>query len=224
MKRVAEGMLSGDYGRRVSTASGGEFGVLAETLNSLGVEITARIARLSEEDAQLRAMFAGMVEGVIAVDEDDCVRFCNQAGRRMLAIGDREVEGAKLWEIVRVAGLETLLEEGRRSRSVISTELTLGLEPRERAVVAHASQFQGGGRAGLVIVLHDITEIRRLEVIRQDFVANVSHELKTPLTSIKGFVETLLAGALHDDEKERSLPEPHLSQRRTPQSLGIPIS
>ena len=201
IKAVAQGMLSGDFGRRVSPSSKDEIGVLAETLNSLGVEITDRIARLSEEDAQLRAMFAGMVEGVIAVDEDDCVRFCNQAARRMLDLEGEQIEGRRLWELVRVVGLETLLEDGRQSKAVTSCELTLGREPRERVVVAHASRFEGGGRAGLVIVLHDITDIRRLELIRRDFVANVSHELKTPLTSIKGFVETLLSGALHDEEK-----------------------
>ena len=201
MKAVAQGMLSGDFGRRVSPSSRDEIGVLAETLNSLGVEITDRIARLSQEDAQLRAMFAGMIEGVIAVDEDDRVRFCNQAARDMLDLGAAQVEGRRLWELVRVVGLETLLEDGRRSSAVTSCELTLGREPRERVVVAHASQFEGGGRAGLVIVLHDITDIRRLELIRRDFVANVSHELKTPLTSIKGFVETLLSGALHDEDK-----------------------
>jgi two-component system phosphate regulon sensor histidine kinase PhoR len=198
---VAQSMLSGDFGRRVSTSSKDEIGVLAETLNSLGVEITDRIARLSEEDAQLRAMFAGMVEGVIAVDEDDRVRFCNQAARHMLDLEREPFEGRRLWELVRVVGLETLLEDGRQSSAVTSCELTLGRESRERVVVAHASQFEGGGRAGLVVVLHDITDVRRLELIRRDFVANVSHELKTPLTSIKGFVETLLSGALHDEEK-----------------------
>jgi two-component system phosphate regulon sensor histidine kinase PhoR len=70
---------------------------------------------------------------------------------------------------------------------------------RERIVDVHASPFRGGDRSGLVLVLHDISELRRLERIRRDFVANVSHELKTPLTSIKGFIETLLAGALHDE-------------------------
>jgi len=70
---------------------------------------------------------------------------------------------------------------------------------KERVFQAHASPFQGGGEAGFVLVLHDISELRRLERVRRDFVANVSHELKTPLTSIQGFVETLLSGALHDE-------------------------
>src|SRR5262249_58237015 len=71
---------------------------------------------------------------------------------------------------------------------------------RERILEAHASPYRGGDRAGLVVVMHDISELRHLERIRRDFVANVSHELKTPLASIKGFVETLLAGAIHDED------------------------
>jgi two-component system phosphate regulon sensor histidine kinase PhoR len=102
---------------------------------------------------------------------------------------------------VRVAGLQELLDEERKKGAITHAELGIGPEGRRRVLAAHAGAFEGGGRSGLVIVLHDITEVRRLEQIRRDFVANVSHELKTPLTSIKGFVETLLSGALHDTKK-----------------------
>jgi two-component system phosphate regulon sensor histidine kinase PhoR len=200
MTRVAEELRAGRYEGRAVTAPG-EVGLLADTLDRLGAEVTERIARISAEDAQLRAMFAGMVEGVIAVDEEDRIRFCNQAARRMLVLPQVKLDGQKLWELVRVAGLQELLDEERKKGALSHAELGIGPEGRRRVLAAHAGAFEGGGRSGLVIVLHDITEVRRLEQIRRDFVANVSHELKTPLTSIKGFVETLLSGALHETQK-----------------------
>ncbi len=200
MKRTAQDLLAGRYDSRVTVTRRDELGLLGETLNELGAETTRRIAALSQEDAQLRAVLASMIEGVVAVDEEDRVAFINQAARDLLQIMERAPEGMLLWKLAPVRELEDLLGLARTGGGLEMREVELFRGGKERVFQAHASPFQGGGKAGFVLVLHDITELRRLERVRRDFVANVSHELKTPLTSIQGFVETLLSGAL-DDKK-----------------------
>jgi two-component system phosphate regulon sensor histidine kinase PhoR len=176
-----------------------EIGLLGQTLNELGAEITRRIATLSQEDAQLRAVLASMIEGVVAVDEEDRVAFINQAARALLEIGEPAPVGRSLWDLAPIRELQDMLARARTTGSQEPLEVDLFRGGKERVFQVHASPFQGGGKGGFVLVLHDITELRRLERVRRDFVANVSHELKTPLTSIQGFVETLLSGALHDE-------------------------
>jgi len=111
-----------------------------------------------------------------------------------------ELRGERLWESARVPEIPELLAEARRSDAAAQRELSLLHAGRELVVRAQAHRFADGERVGVVVVFHDISELRRLERIRRDFVSNVSHELKTPLTSIRGYVETLLDGALHDEQ------------------------
>ncbi|NOT30321.1 MAG: PAS domain-containing protein [Planctomycetes bacterium] len=200
MKRTAQDLLAGRYDSRVRVTRRDELGLLGETLNALGAETTRRIAALSQEDAQLRAVLAGMIEGVVAVDEADRVAFMNQAARVLLQVAESAPEGMALWKLAPIRELEGLLGRARTSGAPERSEVELFRGGKELVFQAHASPFQGGGKAGFVLVLHDITELRRLERVRRDFVANVSHELKTPLTSIQGFVETLLSGALEDKQ------------------------
>jgi two-component system phosphate regulon sensor histidine kinase PhoR len=200
MHDVASALSSGDYAARVEEPGDDELGVLGSTLNRLGGDMSERVSALTAGQDRLRAMVAGMVEGVIAVDDSDRITFTNHTARRMLGVAaGAEVRGERLWEAARVAEVPELLAEARRSDAAAQRELNLLLGGREVVVRAQAHRFADGDRIGVVVVLHDISELRRLERIRRDFVANVSHELKTPLTSIRGYVETLLDGALHDD-------------------------
>jgi two-component system phosphate regulon sensor histidine kinase PhoR len=200
MHDVASALSSGDYAARVEEPGDDELGLLGSTLNRLGGDMSERVSALTAGQDRLRAMVAGMVEGVIAVDDSDRITFTNHTARRMLGVAaGAEVRGERLWEAARVAEVPELLAEARRSDAAAQRELNLLLGGREVVVRAQAHRFADGDRIGVVVVLHDISELRRLERIRRDFVANVSHELKTPLTSIRGYVETLLDGALHDD-------------------------
>ena len=212
LTHAARELAAGNYATRVASrlraGQQDELGQLGQVLNSLGAEITARIAALSEEDAQLRAVLASMIEGVVAVDEETRIAFINQAARELLEIQEPRPEGRALWQLAPVRKLEELLADSRARGGPRQGEFELfrmhagERGARERVLEAHVSPFDGGGRVGHVLVLHDISELRRLERVRRDFVANVSHELKTPLTSIQGFVETLLSGGL-DDEANR---------------------
>ncbi|MFT5732673.1 MAG: two-component system phosphate regulon sensor histidine kinase PhoR [Planctomycetota bacterium] len=211
MRRVVNALGAGDYAARVPIPKNGarrdELGEMASALNRLAFDLSQRVAELTAGQERLRAMVAGMIEGVVAVDEDDRVTFSNYAARKMLHL-DAKSPGfepskrskARLWEQAKVAGLDALLTAARRSDSAAQCELELSSTDVDAVVRAQAHRFQDGDSVGVVIVLEDVSEVRRLERIRRDFVANVSHELKTPLTSIRGYVETLLDGAINDDE------------------------
>ena len=200
MTDAAKAFQDGDYDQRIVDLPGNELGELGEALNQLGSEVRLRLGRLSEERGRLSAILAGMAEGVIAVNEEDVVSFSNRAADLLFHIAPGEAEGRKVWEVVQLAGLVELVEQARREPGGAQRELTFVHPQGERRIVAKAQSFQNQRSIGVVIVFEDITELRQLERVRQDFVANVSHELKTPLTSIRGYVETLLEGALHDDE------------------------
>ena len=206
MTRTARDLSAGRYESRVANIPRDELGVLGDALNLLGGEITGRIEAISSEEARLRAMLAGMVEGVIAVDDEDRLVFSNRAAREFLGI-EGAIEGTpKLWHLVRRSEVDELIRDARSVQGGARRELVLAREGRELVLSAQANRFQARTTGGVVVVFEDMTELRRLERIRRDFVANVSHELKTPLTSIRGYVETLLTGALADsDNNERFL-------------------
>lgn len=203
MRQVAGRLGAGDYSARVTLDKpphrGDEMGELASALNRLGFDMSQRVADLTAGQERLRAMVAGMIEGVVAVDEDDRITFSNYAARALLGF-EREDVGKHLAENARVSGIDALLTAARQSDSAAQCELEMSTTDEDAIVRAQAHRFNDGDSVGVVIVLHDISELRRLERIRRDFVANVSHELKTPLTSIRGYVEALLDGALEDDD------------------------
>jgi two-component system phosphate regulon sensor histidine kinase PhoR len=200
MTEVAEAFGKGDYGRRVESLPGDEIGVLGGTLNRLAEELTRRIASLGHERARLGAMVAGMQEGVLAVDHEGRVVFCNRAVGRLLDVDAAIVEGQMLSNLAVAPELHELLRAAGAQQTPGRAELTVNGRSGDIVMDARATPFEADEEGGVVVVLYDITNLRRLEQIRTDFVANVSHELKTPLTSIKGYVETLLSGAIHDEE------------------------
>lgn len=198
--RAAQSLTCGDFSARVKKIADDEFGMLGLTLNLLAEEISDRMAALSQERTQLAALFSGMVEGIVAIGDDDKVLFANGAADRLLKT---QVSHARFKQINDVTGLGIILPvviQCRTEKKRKQVELTLGDGDAPVILETHASPFKGERTAGVVVVLHDVTELRRLERVRRDFVANVSHELKTPLTSIKGFVETLQTGAKNDPE------------------------
>ena len=199
MTEVAEGLREGRYDLRIETQSDDEFGLLGATLNRLADELTNRIATLAEQRAQLGAMVAGLQDGVFAVDEYDNLLLHNQSAQRFLDLREG-LSGEILWETIAVPELASMCAQARESGVPTAHEIHVTRGDATYVLSARATSFESDGQRGVVAVLHDITNLRRLERIRTEFVANVSHELKTPLTSIRGYVETLINGAIHDDE------------------------
>jgi two-component system phosphate regulon sensor histidine kinase PhoR len=204
MERIARRMSEGDFRARAPVRSTDEIGSLARALNVLAGRLRDKIDDLEHEHAKVTTVLDTMVDGVIAVDAHDDVLLLNQPARAMFGVPPERGERKPLLEVVRNADLHAIvrLARGGGERSALSREIALGDPPR--ALEVHAMPLRlGAGPLGVVMVLHDVTELRRLERVRTEFVANVSHELRTPLTAILGYVETVLAGALDRPEDGR---------------------
>jgi len=208
MRAVAQRMAEGHLDERVPVAGRDEIGELGDTLNRLAGALRDKIQALEAERAEVAAILDRMVEGVIALDGRGRVVLMNPAARAIFGIaGGRQppVEGRPLLEIVRQKALFDLVErcgaEGPHGQR--QGEVELG-PPLGRVLLAHAVGVTFARQGpGIVLVLHDVTELRRLERVRAEFVANVSHELRTPLTAIAGYLETLLGGAVEDPARAR---------------------
>jgi len=190
----------GDFSRRIFQGSNDEIGRLAVTLNKMAQDIEEKIREIATKNQHLEAIFNSMIEGVIVTDSSSRVISINHTIEILFDIREAQIQGKFFLEGIRNSEISELINDAMSSANLISKEVTL-LIPMQKVVQANVSPvFEQDKVTGSVTVIHDITEIRRLETMRRDFVANVSHELKTPLTSIKGFVETLLEGAMEDKE------------------------
>jgi two-component system phosphate regulon sensor histidine kinase PhoR len=209
MQDVARQMSEGNFEVRAPARSPDEIGTLGRSLNVMAGRLREKIGDLEREQAKATAVLDAMVEGVIATDGHDHIILINERARGTFGLGPARVERRPLLEVVRNVNLHDVLVASREAvdGSVVSREIRL-VEPADRVLQVHAVglRFTGDER-GVVMILHDITELRRLEQVRTEFVANVSHELRTPLTAIQGYLETLLDGALEEREHARKFLE-----------------
>jgi two-component system phosphate regulon sensor histidine kinase PhoR len=177
-------------------------GSLEEALGVTMRTLQGRFDGLRVEQDRFRAILRGMVEGVLVTDLDGRVVLANARASELLGMPD--AVGRLVVELARDPGLSELVHEVAGGLRGASRDVQLGAG-RGPVVQVNGARLEGGDGApfGVVLVLHDVTELRRLEVVRRDFVANVSHELRTPLTAIKGYAETLLGAAGDDRETAR---------------------
>lgn len=191
---------AGDFSYRIQKDFHGEMGKLAETLNSMSAAVEENLRRVETQAQQLAAAFANMAEGVLVTDTTARVTALNPAMERIFSVKAADSVSRALLEVIPNAGLSGICTRALSGGKPISDEMELTTPVRGIFSVNAAPIFEGGAVSGCLMVVHDITEVRRLEAKRRDFVANVSHELKTPLTAIRGYVETLLGGAIDDRE------------------------
>lgn len=198
----ASAIAAGDYERRVYVSGRDEFGTLAGTLNRISESLGQHSSQLAQTATRQATVLSGMVEGVIAIDHRERVVLANAAACHLygLGLGLGQIEGRPLLEVIRNHALHSAVAH------VLSTGEPQRMEsPRSSTQKFHADihvqPLPGSPCPGVVLVIHDTSELQRLEAIRRDFVANVSHELKTPLSSIKAYTETLQNGADADTTK-----------------------
>jgi len=199
LKQAAESIAAGDYQHRVFLESHDELGDLATSFNSMSDKLDAREQQLRASRQRLETVLEGMVEGVIALDERERIVLANAEAGRLLGFVPAEVEGRSLMEVVRNHTIHEVLEKIQVTREAQRTEIELGGDD-PRVLNVYVTLLSGQPATRFVIVIQDVSDLRRLESLRQEFVANVSHELKTPLSSIKAYAETLMRGAINDEE------------------------
>ena len=199
---VARRYAGGDFSQPSRDYGGDELGTVARVLDATARELGGRLSELAQDRARMETMLAGMLEGVVVVDEQGRVHLVNAAAKRMLRI-EGQPTGQHYLDVVRQPNLGDLFAQALKGQSPDGLEFS---PPRDvnRTVVARVAPIGTSGSSGAGLVLHDITDLRQADRIRRDFVANVSHELRTPLTAIQGYVE-----ALQDEDA----PEPDEARR-----------
>ncbi|MFO7606207.1 MAG: ATP-binding protein [Desulfurivibrionaceae bacterium] len=195
MTRAATRFAAGDLSRRIVVSGSEEIVTLARAMNKMGARLRERIQTVESQRNELETVVSSMIEGVVACDPEARLLYMNQAAAAQLEVNPLALKGRNILEMLRNIDLlrfirQTLDGEGPSEGTVI---LNRGRDD-EKILQVKGSQLTDPDerRIGALIVINDVTRLLKLESIRRDFVANVSHELKTPITSIKGYVETLL--------------------------------
>jgi two-component system phosphate regulon sensor histidine kinase PhoR len=200
MRRGTERFAAGDLDFRLALPDCEEFASLASAMNEMASQLRDRVRVVTEQRNERDAVFSSMIEGVLAVDLEERLLQANAAAERLLGFDASESGGHRIEEVVRNSVLHDMIRRTLVGETPVEDEIVIHGSEEDRILSVHCTSLSSAAdeRIGALAVLHDMTRLRRLESVRRDFVANVSHELKTPITTIKGFVETLVDGAAED--------------------------
>jgi two-component system phosphate regulon sensor histidine kinase PhoR len=197
LRAAADRFAQGDLSRRVSVSGPLQISALGESLNEMAAQLEDRLSTVVQQRSELGAVLSSMVEGVLAIDLDERILSLNRAAAKLLRLDPAQAIGRSIQETIRNAPLQAFVTHTLRESAATQAEFTLRVpdESGERTLQAQSAILRDAAdqRIGAVIVLHDVTHIRRLERMRQEFVGNVSHEVRTPVSAVKAAVETLLS-------------------------------
>ncbi|WP_167629787.1 two-component system histidine kinase PnpS [Listeria valentina] len=196
---VSNDLASHNYSSRIYGKSSGELQEISVSVNKLAESLEQQMYEIRENSQRLSAIVENLVSGVMLINYDKEIIMTNKAMYQIL--GEQEITGRTFYEVIKSFSVSQLIEKGFQEKQRAQEEVSIYF-PREMILDASVTPIlmEDGEVSGIVLLLHDITQIRHLENVRSEFVANVSHELKTPVTAVKGFAETLLDGAMHDEE------------------------
>ena len=197
---AARNIGHGNFQQTLPSNLRNEWGELADAYAQMQHEISSREGQLRETNARFDAMLSTMIEGVLATDGQGRISISNRAAERMLSLSSGDVVNRDLLDIARYPELHAAIQSARENKTTAKAEFET-LNPDRRRIKARATYLSSEPEKGVAVVLRDVTDLHALENMRRDFVANVSHELKTPLASIKAYAETLRLGAIHDKSK-----------------------
>ena len=197
---AARNIGHGNFQQTLPSNLRNEWGELADAYAQMQHEISSREGQLRETNARFDAMLSTMIEGVLATDGQGRISISNRAAERMLSLSSGDVVNRDLLDIARYPELHAAIQSARENKTTAKAEFET-LNPDRRRIKARATYLASEPEQGVAIVLRDVTDLHALENMRRDFVANVSHELKTPLASIKAYAETLRLGAIDDKNK-----------------------
>lgn len=192
----------GEPNHRLRAIQSGEMGELAEAMNRMAAQLQERVQTVLRQRNELKAVLSSMVEGVMALDTDEKVIWINPSGAALVRQEADRLVGRSIQEVIRNPRFQHFVKRGLSGETASEQDIVL-YGGQETILHAHTSPLAdaNGHRIGTLVVFQDVTRLRQLETIRRDFAANVSHEIKTPLTAIKGFVETLQGGAVRNPEE-----------------------
>jgi len=201
IRQGARKFARGDFSSQLRIPETEEFADLAKELNRMAQQLDDRIRTVISQRNELEAVLASMVEGVLAFDQEEHLININQAASVLLSLDPEKSRNRTIQEAIRNSELQEFVKRTLQSLEPVEAEIAFYNEGK-RFLQVHGTPLRdaSGKEIGALVVLNDVTKIRHLENIRREFVANASHEIRTPVTSIKGFVETLLEGALEDRE------------------------
>lgn len=209
LEEIEQGVLrftQGSLRHRIRSAGPLEIINLAASCNRMAAQLDERTESLKKQLSLLESTFRSMAEAVIVLDPEGSILRCNQAAGRLFGFDPARAEQRGIQEVIRLADVQQFFEKTLSQDGLTEGLITVSTG-REKILSANGARLrsESGQNAGALLVFHDITRLKRLETMRRDFAANVSHELKTPITAISGFVETLRDGAVHEPDAERFL-------------------
>ena len=204
IETFVDAVARGQPARRLPQANQGELSHLVGAVNAMADQLDERFERLDRDQSEIRTILGSMVEGVLAIDQQQRVLLLNSGAAAMLGTDAAAARGKPVWEVTRIPEVTGILARCLQTNLPAEDELMLPGDPHDRVLRLTAAPLgDDRGAWGCVLVLHDLTEMRRLETVRRDFVVNVSHELKTPLTAMKGFLEAVIEDSGMDEETRR---------------------
>jgi two-component system phosphate regulon sensor histidine kinase PhoR len=191
---------SNDFEHKLPHYSIAELESLASAMNYMAEQLYEKIDLTTQQNSKLEAILTSMMEGVVAIDNTEKIIIMNSAAAKLMSVDVNNSHGKKIYEVIRNADFLRFLNKIVDSGKMCEEEIVFHDNNILRYMQSHGVVIKNDKNdvIGILIVLNDVTNLHRLEEIRRDFVANVSHELKTPITSIKGFVESLQDGAIDE--------------------------